>query len=136
MARRLSPIALIVTALLFTSCAPSLFKVKPVTELPPLPAASRAAEAGGLTLRVAPLLTDEQSQELFEANVPLSGVLPVRMQLEFQSGAPIELKRARFRLRDSDNREWKLLSAKDAATRIRKANGVFLYNPHAKKQFE
>lgn len=125
-----------VAALLATSCTGSLFKVKPVTELPPLPANTRSADAGGVTVRVAPLLTDEESQELFEANLPLSGVLPVRVELAFQSGVPVEVKRARFRLRDSQNREWKLLSAKSAASRILKANGVFAYNPNSRKQFE
>jgi hypothetical protein len=125
-----------VAALLATSCTGSLFKVKPVTELPPLPANTRRADAGGVTVHVAPLLTDEESQELFEANLPLSGVLPVRVELAFQSGVPVEVKRARFRLRDSQNQEWKLLSAKSAASRILKANGVFAYNPNSRKQFE
>jgi hypothetical protein len=118
------------------SCTGSLFKVKPVTALPPLPANTRSADAGGVTIRVAPLLTDEESQELFEANLPLSGVVPVRVELAFQSGVPVEIKRARFRLRDSENREWKLLSAKSAVSRIMKANGVFAYNPNSRKQFE
>jgi hypothetical protein len=130
------PAVTLLIALLATSCTGSLFKVKPVTDLPPLPANSRSADAGGVTIRVAPLLTDEESQELFEANLPLSGVLPVRVELAFQSGVPIELKRARFRLRDSENKEWKLLSAKSAASRILKANGVFAYNPNSRKQFE
>jgi hypothetical protein len=119
-----------------TSCSTSLFKVKPVTELPPLPASSRTADAGGVTVRVAPLLTDEQSQELFEANLPVAGVLPVRLELTFQSGVPVETKRARFRLRDNQNQEWKLLSPKSAVSRIMKANGVTLYNPNSRKQFE
>ncbi len=122
--------------LLSTSCTGSLFRVKPVTALPPLPANTRSADAGGVTVRVAPLLSDDESQELFEANLPLGGVLPVRVELVFQSGLPVELKRARFRLRDGQNREWKLLSAKSAVSRIMKANGVFLYNPHSRKQFE
>lgn len=119
-----------------TSCTGSLFKVKPVNELPSLPANTRSSAAGGVTIRVAPLLTDEESQELFEANLPLSGVLAVRTELAFQSGVPVELKRARFRLRDSQNREWKLLSAKSAVSRIMKANGLFAYNPNSRKQFE
>ena len=119
-----------------TSCSGSLFKVKPATELPPLPADTRSADAGGVTVRVAPLLTDEESQELFEANLPLGGVLPVRVQLAFQSGVPVELKKARFRLRDSQNREWKLLSPKSASSHILKTNGVRLYNPNSRKQFE
>lgn len=127
---------ILLIALLSTSCTGSLFKVKPVTSLPPLPPNTRSADAGGVTIRVAPLLTDEESQDLFEANLPLSGVLAVRVELDFQSGLPVEVKRARFRLRDSQNREWKMLSAKGAASRILKANGVFLYNPHSRKQFE
>ncbi len=126
---------LLFVALISTSCTGSLFKVKPVTELPPLPANTRSADAGGVTISVAPLLSDEESQELFEANVPVSGILAVRVELVFQSGVPIEVKRARFRLRDEQNKEWKLLSAKSAASRIMKANGVTLYNPHSRKQF-
>jgi hypothetical protein len=114
----------------------SLFKVKPATALPSLPPESRSADASGFTLRVAPLLTDEQTQELFEANLPLSGVLPVRLELNFQSGVPIDLKRARFSVRDGQNRNWKLLTTKQAVSRIMKANGVFLYNPYSKKQFQ
>lgn len=128
---------LLATAFGSASCGTtSLFKVKPVTELPPMPANTRSADAGGVTIRVAPLLTDEESQELFEANLPLSGVLALRVELDFQSGVPVEIKRARFRLRDSENREWKLLSAKSAVSRIMKANGLFAYNPNSRKQFE
>src|ERR1051325_3668975 len=123
-------------AVVTTSCTGSLFKEKQVTELPPLPANSRTADAGGVTIRVAPLLTDEQSQELFEANLPVSGVLAVRVEMDFQSGVPVELKRARFRLHDAQNQEWKLLAPKSAISRIMKANGVFAYNPNSRKQFE
>ena len=136
MTRRLLLPGLFFTLALTTACSGSLFKVKPAADLPPLPADSRTADAGGVTLRVAPLLSDEQSQELFEANLPLSGVLPVRIELAFQSGVPVELKRARFHLRDDQNREWKLLSPKSAISRIMKANGVRLYNPNSRKQFE
>jgi hypothetical protein len=133
--RFLSVISLLLLATA-TSCSGSLFKVKPATELPPLPANTRSGDAGGVTVRVAPLLTDEESQELFEANLPLGGVLPLRIELAFQSGVPVELKKARFRLRDGQNREWKLLSPKSAISRIMKANGVRLYNPNSRKQFE
>lgn len=126
----------IATAWLTTSCAGSLFKVKPAIELPPLPNNVRSASAGGVTVRVAPLLSDEETQELFEANLPLSGLLPVRLELVFESGVPVETKRARFRLRDSEGREWKLISAKSAIGRVLKANEVYAYNPNSRKQFE
>ena len=136
MTRPSTLLILILAAVFATSCGSSLFKVKPRTELPPLPADARSADAGGVTIRVAPLLTDEASQELFEANLPLAGVLPVRIELAFQSGVAVDLKRARFRLQDGQNREWKLLSTKKAIAQSLKSYGVLAYNPNSRKQFE
>lgn len=127
---------LIALLVLASSCAGSLFKVKPAIELPPLTGNLKEASAGGVTVRVAPLLTDEEAQELFEANLPLAGVLPVRLELVFESGVPVETKKARFRLRHGEGREWKLISTKSAAGRILKANEVYAYNPNSRKQFE
>jgi len=122
---------------LSTACGSSLFKVKPTVELPSLPSSAKTADAGGVGVRVAPLLSDEESQDLFEANLPLAGVLPLRIELSYEmGGVPLELKRTRFHLRDSDGHEWKLLSPKQAIGRILKANDVFLYNPHSRKEFE
>ncbi len=112
-------------SLLLTSCTGSLFKVKPVTALPPLPANTRSADAGGVTIRVAPLLTDDREPGILRSKPSARGVLPLRVELVFQSGVPVEIKRARFRLRDSQNREWKLLSAKSAVSRIRKRMECF-----------
>ncbi|HBB88550.1 MAG TPA: hypothetical protein DC047_13140 [Blastocatellia bacterium] len=122
--------------LLCTSCVGSLFKVKPAIELPPLAASARSASAGGVTVRVAPLMTDEESQDLFEANLPLGGVLPIRLELVFESGAPVAVKQARFHLTDAAGKEWKLISSKAAVARILKANDVYAYNPNSRKQFE
>ena len=134
--RQLISIALLAVLLLSTSCAGSLFKVKPAVELPPLAGDVKSASAGGVTIRVAPLMTDDESQELFEANLPLSGILAVRLELAFESGVAIEIKKVRFHLRDSDGREWKLISPKAAVVRILKANDIYAYNPSSRKQFE
>lgn len=124
------------TVLLTTSCGGSLFKVKPAVQLPPLAGDLKSASAGGVTVRVAPILADEETQELFEANLPLSGILPVRLELVFESGVPVETKRVRFHLRDGQGHEWKMLSPKAAISRILKANDVYAYNPNSRKQFE
>ncbi|MEK6281830.1 MAG: hypothetical protein AABN95_15865 [Acidobacteriota bacterium] len=134
--RRILFLTVGVIVLSVTSCGGSLFKVKPVVELPPMTGDVRSASAGGVTIRAAPLLSDEETQDLFEANFLIAGVLPVRTELVFESGVPVEIKRARFRLRDGEGREWKTLSPKAAASRIMKANGIFLYNPHSRKTFE
>jgi hypothetical protein len=129
-------VVVLATALLNASCASTLFKVKPAVALPPLAGNIKTASAGGVTIRVAPLMTDDETQELFEANLGLAGVLPLRLELVFESGVPVETKRVRFRLRDGKGREWKVLQAKAAVSRILKANEVYLYNPNSRKQFE
>lgn len=124
-------------ALLFVSaCGGSLYRVKPVVELPPLTGEVKAGRAGGLVVAVAPLLSDEESQELFEANLPLAGVLPLRVEIGYESGVPVEIKKTRFHLRDTAGKEWKLLSSKQAISRVLKANEVYAYNPNSRKQFE
>ncbi|HWN10885.1 MAG TPA: hypothetical protein VNO50_16725 [Pyrinomonadaceae bacterium] len=132
------PILIIVLAVLLsaTSCGGALYKVKPAIELPPLADNLKRVSAGGVALRASPLLSDEDNQDLFEANLPLSAVLAVRVEMVFESGVAVEMKRARFRLRDSDAKEWKLISAKDAISLVLKANEVYVYNPNSRKQFE
>ena len=134
--RRLSLIPFAAVLLLTTSCAGSLFKVKPVVELPPLAGDVKSVSGGGVTVRVAPVLSDEESQELFEANLPLAGILSVQLELVFDSGVAVETRKVRFRLKDGEGREWKLLAPKAAVSRILKANDVYAYNPTSRKQFE
>jgi len=118
------------------ACGGSLYKVKPVVELPPITGELKSASGGGVNVIVAPLLTDEDTQDLFEANLPLAGVLPVRIELDYESGVPVEIKKARFRLHDGAGKEWKLLKPKQAISRVLKANEVYAYNPNSRKQFE
>src|SRR5467141_527795 len=130
-------LALAIATSSFTACSGSLFKVKPAVELPALPPTARSSDAAGLVVRVAPMLTDEESQNLFEANLPLSGVLSLRVELSYETGGvPLDLKRARFHLRGSDGREWKMISPKQAVSQILKANEIYMYNPNSRKQFE
>ncbi|MGI8734436.1 MAG: hypothetical protein ACR2LM_14180 [Pyrinomonadaceae bacterium] len=122
--------------LLFSACGGALYKVKPVVELPPLKGDLKSASGGGVSVVVAPLLSDEDSQGLFEANLPLAGVLPVRIELNYESGVPVEIKKSRFSLRDETGKDWKLLTPKQAISRVLKANEVYAYNPNSRKQFE
>ena len=128
--------ALFVLPLLAISCSNSLFKVKPVNELPVMPASAASLNVGSLSFRASPLLTDEEAQELFEANLHLVGLLPVRLEVVHNSGEAIEMKKLKFRLTDSANTEWKLISGKQAISRILKANDLTLYNPNSRRTFE
>ena len=135
--RSIASLAPLLYLLLFNaSCSNSLFKVKPVSDLPALPSTAASADLGTLTFRAAPLLTDEETQELFEANLQLAGLMPVRVEIIHNSGDVMDLRRLRFRLHDAANADWKMVSAKQAISRILKANGIFAYNPNSRKTFE
>ena len=101
-----------------------------------MPATAATVDVGSVTFRAAPLLTDEESQELFEANLQLAGLLPVRLGVMHNGGEPLLLKKLKFKLRDGSGTEWKLVSGKQAVSRILSANAVFTYNPNSRKTFE
>src|SRR5262245_12646155 len=96
------------------SCSGSLFKVNAPSTLPPLSSTAAKADLGSISFRAAPLLTDEETQELFESNLQLVGLLPVRVEIIHNSGGEVELSKVRFHLRDATGAEWKFLSAKQA----------------------
>jgi hypothetical protein len=113
-----------------------LYNVKPFVKIPPMPSSAKTADVGALSFRASPLFTDEESQELFESNLHLAGLLPVRIEIVHNSGDPIELKKLKFVLRETGGAEWKAMPAKKAIARILKANGVYAYNPNSRKIFE
>jgi hypothetical protein len=124
------------TLVFVSSCGGSLFKVKPAAQLQPMPSTVASANLGSISFRAAPMLTDEESQEMFESNLQLAGLLPVRVEINHNGGDPIELRKVRFRLTDGAGTNWKAISAKQAIARILKANDVFAYNPSSRKTFE
>ena len=135
--RSIASLALWLSLLLLNaSCGNSLFKVKPASALPALSASAASANVGVVTFRAAPLLTDEEIQELFESNLQLAGLLPIRLEVIHNGGEQIEFKKLKFRLHDASSSDWKLISAKAAISRILKANDVFAYNPNSRKTFE
>lgn len=115
-------------------CGGSLYKVKPKIDAPVT--GGREGTAAGFSVRAVPLLADEESQELFEANLPLAGLLPVRLEIANESGAALSFKRVRFSMRDADGLEWKLRSPKQTVSRILTDNQIYLYNPNSRKKFE
>lgn len=128
--------ALAISVGLVSSCGGPLYRVRPVTQLPSMPDSAATANLGSVTFRAMPLLSDEESQELFESNLHLAGLLPVRVEVVHNSGDAIELKRIHFRLHDANGAEWKSIPLKQAIARILKANDVFAYNPSSRKAFE
>src|SRR5258707_14145727 len=92
--------ALCVLTLVTASCSGSLFKVKPLNELPAMPASSASANVGSLSFRASPLLTDEEEHELVESNLELAGVFPVRLEIGQNSDESGEIRKLKFRLNE------------------------------------
>ena len=130
--RLLAVLSLLVTA----GCSGALYKVKPPAALSTMPPNAPSINLGTLSFQATPLLTDEETQELFESNLRLAGLLPVRIAIGHNGGETIELRKLRFQLHDAAGTKWKMISAKQAISRILKANDVFLYNPNSRKTFE
>ena len=126
--------ATLVLVFVSVSCGGSLYKVKPKVDAPVT--GGKETSAGGFHVRAVPLVTDEESQELFEANLPLGGLLPVRLEMSNETGAPLSFKHVRFHLRDVDGREWKLRSPKQVVSRILESDKIYAYNPNSRKGFE
>ena len=129
--------ALVVLAQLVTAgCSGSLFKVKSPAALSRMPSNAASANLGSISFQAAPLLTDEETQELFESNLQLAGLLPLRIAILHNGGETIEVKKLRFQLHDGSGTDWKVISARKAVSHILKANDVYLYNPNSRKTFE
>ena len=126
--------AAFVLALLSASCGGALYKVKPKVDAPVT--GGSEANAAGFTIRAVPLLADEESQELFEANLPLAGLLPVRLEMANEGGAALSFERVRFHLRDAEGREWKFRTPKQMVSRILESDKVYLYNPNSRRAFQ
>src|SRR5262244_131010 len=103
--RNAASLAVLICALFATACTNSLFKVKPVSEIPPMPASAASMNVGSVTFRASPLLTDEQTHELFESNLQLAGLLPVRLEIVHNGGEAIEVKKLRLQLKDASGTE-------------------------------
>ena len=127
-------VLLFVFSLFLSACGGSLYKVKPVVSAP-LPDDAKNVSTNLISVRAVPLLKDEESQELFGANMPLAGILPVRVEIENNSGAVVDLKKARFSLSDSSGQVWKNLSVKSTVKRVMKADGFWVYTPASKQEF-
>src|SRR5437016_13416252 len=105
---RIGPVLILLSV---ASCSGSLFKVKPPSALPPLAATAAHADLGSISFRAAPLLTDDETEELFEPNLSLAGLLPVRVDIIDNSGDAIDLSKVRFHVRESSGVESKFIAA-------------------------
>lgn len=122
------------TALLGSGCGGALYSVKPPVASP-LPDTAASGSNEGVEVHAAAMVDDDESHDLFGVNMPMSGILPVRVEMVNSGSIAIDLGHARFALQDAGGKQWKARSAKQAAERVLKYYDVFLYNPTSRKLY-
>ena len=107
---------MILLVALIPACGGKPFNVKPRPDTPPLENGVKA-EAGNLTVQ-AEVLTDEDILvDIFDANLILAGILPVRIAVANSAQEPVDLKNAKFEIR-AGGRAYKAVNAKSAFKRL------------------
>jgi len=96
------------------SCKP--FNVKPRIEVPRAATESQA-EASGLLIRASVVQDEDWLNDTFDANLILAGIVPVRVELKNNQQTPVELKKARFELKNASARSFESVSAHRAFKR-------------------
>lgn len=123
MLRTLTILLVIIT---MSACTGVPFNVKPRVDLPAEQIANRAATAS-VDLR-AELVSENEAETLFDGNIWLAGVIPVRVALTNKSAAVIESDDLKFSLVDETGRRFPLLKPKDAFKKMIDYYGVRFYN--------
>jgi hypothetical protein len=108
--------------------------VKPAVQAPRQDI-EKQTDSSTVIVRAVPLLSDEENQALFEANLPLNGILPIHIEITNKTGTPISLEKALFKLHDAGQGQWKYLTVKQTASHIMKANGIYLFSPASRSAF-
>ena len=109
-------------------CGGKPFKVKPRPDPPQTQITGGArAESNGVII-LAEAVTDEDFlYETFDANLILAGILPVRVKLTNGGEGTVELKKAKFEIRDAAGRRFEDMDAKRAFKQLISYYGVSIY---------
>src|SRR5688572_6262014 len=114
------------------------FNVKPKpdvkTAVPGAQAIYKAeGEANGLKIYATAINDEDYLYDTFEANLPLAGVLPVRLKVSNTGTEAAQLKNAKLVIQ-SQNQSYKILDSHKAYKRLMSYYGVSIYNKHGFKE--
>jgi hypothetical protein len=126
-------IIVLASAPFLTACAGKPFNVKSSVELP-RPARTADASIREVNISAGAVTDEDYLFETFDANLILAGVLPVKVTLINNGNAPVDLKRARFELRNESSRKFKITSANRAFKRLISYYGISTYAKEGYKQ--
>jgi len=110
-------------------CGAQLYKVSP---LPTNASADDVASGEQGLIAVTAILDGDQSLELFEANLPLAGIIAVDLRLVNRTAVPVKADSLKFSLRDSSGGNLKPIPPAQALKRVMKFYGDGFYRKDAR----
>ena len=103
------------------------FNVKTKTDLPPA-SFGAATVSDGISIQAQPVTDEDFLYERFDANLISAGVLPVRVMLKNSSERTVDLRKARFEIRQQAGRGFKSVEARAAFKRLISYYEIKAYN--------
>ena len=100
-------------------------KTRPST--PPVISGARA-ESNGITIQAEAITDEDFLNDTFDGNLILAGILPVRAMIKNEGAQPIILKKARFEVRPTTGKNFKLANARSAFKRLISYYGISTYS--------
>lgn len=110
---------------LITGCGGKPFNVKTRPDPPPV-ARGPVAESQGVSFQAEALTDEDYLYEIFDANLIMAGILPVRVKIENSNAEALNLKRVRFEV-GSNGRPLKMIDAGRAYKRLISYYGISTY---------
>ena len=114
--RKLLILAIALGAVLLASCGEP-FKIKPKTALPP-GRFGAVARAGAIELQAEPITDEDVLYHVFDANLIMAGLFPVRVVIANTGTSPASIKKASFSVVSSDGISYKPVSGSRAFKRL------------------
>lgn len=115
--------AVLCVAAFTLACGGKPFDVKRVSPVAP-DTLGAPAVAGPLAVRAEAIWDEDWSMEHLDANAPLAGVLPVRVDLENTAGSPAVLEDLELELAGAGGERFERLAAKKAMKKIESYYGI------------
>jgi hypothetical protein len=132
MVRSFTRIAVLFLAIFSAACTGAPFKVMPRLEVP-VEKIRGTSSNDKLEFR-AELLEEDEAIELFDSNLWLAGIIPVRVAITNRANEVVDIDKVEFKLTDKTGRRFSLIKAKDVMKQLFKYYNIRLYSYEPEKE--
>jgi hypothetical protein len=124
--RRFPFVFFVFLTFLVGACSREPFRIQPKADSAP-EALNATGSTAAFSIHARALRDENESNDKFDANHLLAGIMLVEIRLENASGAPLILDGLKFQLRDAKGTEWPAITPDQSIKRLIKYYGVRAY---------